>query len=147
MGIIRIQKHKLHDEVVTLKTQHELAPMMGRFEPARYDSDAKVYNLAVEHLPAFLRHAKIHGNHQVLDERPRVGVATLGPLPKCRHCGQPASRKVALALTVCPDCGEAWEPKIFREDYEAPRVPPNAAYLAAREQLKGSPITLTPDQW
>lgn len=145
--IIRISKHKLHDGIVIASVPYELNAMMGRFEPARWDGDVKGYLVEDQHIETLTRWAKTHGGHHVLDERPRLhNVEVSGPLPECSECGQPASRKVSMSLLVCPDCGAEWKPKVFRE-VPGEWTPPNAAYLAARGQLKGSPITLTPDQW
>lgn len=114
--IIRLHKHKRHDEIVMLSTPHELASMMGRFEAARFDSESKCYLLEAEHVEAFTRFAQIHGGHQVLDERPRrTGIEQSGPLPECSNCGRPVSRKTSLVLGQCPACGAPWTPMIFRE--------------------------------
>lgn len=108
-----MQAHKRHERVVTVHTPFELKSMMGGFEPARWDPDGRCYLLEIEHVEAFVRFVRIHGGHQVLDDRPRDGGVALGPLPECSSCGQPASRKVALTLSKCPGCGDWWRPVVF----------------------------------
>lgn len=146
--IIRLERHKRHEDIVCVHTPFELARMMGMFEGARWDADARCYLIEDGLVGQFFKHAHANGRHTVLDERTRNdGVDRwLGPLPECRHCGQPASRTTALRLTTCPDCGQAWEPKAFRMTADGQQaVPPNAAWLAARAALNGRELFKMPD--
>jgi hypothetical protein len=73
------------------------------------------------------------------------------PLPECLRCGQPASRALSERLEICPDCGEAWEPIVFRPDAGRAKreaVPANAAVRAACNELDYTAEELQPGwQW
>lgn len=147
--IIRLERHKRHEDIVCVHTPFELARFMGMFEGARWDADAKCYLIEDALVPAFFKHAHANGRHTVLDERTRNdGVDHWeGPLPECRFCGQPAARKAALRLVSCPGCGRAWEPKVYRETSDGQRaVPPNAEFRAALAELKNRRLFRSPDE-
>lgn len=68
MNIIRITRHPNDPNIVLLHTQPGIAEIMGRYEPARWDTGHKAYLLHTEHLDSLTRFAHAVDLY-VLDER------------------------------------------------------------------------------
>lgn len=144
--IIRLHKHKRHEDVVAAVVPYDLNMMMRRFEGAQWDGDSKVYLFESHLVEAFLRFVKAHGNHHVLDDRPRENLGRAEPLPECGSCGQPASRQAAVQLIACPGCGQPWVPRVFRE-VRGHRPLPTSAVLPKPEpppELPPAPEMILP---
>lgn len=114
--IVRIAKHKTVPTIAVVTAGPELAAEMGRFAFARWQPQHKAFWVEEQHLDTMTRTLARDG-HTVIDER-HTGTEEkfTGPLPECRSCGAPASRKAALTLNGCTACGDVWHPV----EYQAP---------------------------
>lgn len=114
--IVTLRDHPKDRSFVIATTPPDLSSLMGKFAPARYDTESKTYLIEPSDVDAFARFLTIHG-HKVLDDRRAARTSSdegmAEPLPECGHCGQPAGRHISARLRRCPDCGFDWEPKIF----------------------------------
>jgi len=116
--VLIIRDHPDRPDLVLLDTPPELAPIMGRFQPARYAGLAHgAYILPVDqlgNLETFTR-----ANHLgTIDDRGRDPRTTptpgaLNPLPECATCGQPSKRE--RPVRYCPACGALWHPVYPRQ--------------------------------
>lgn len=115
--IIRIENHPSDRDFLVAHTPPDFAHNMGRFAAARFSQKLKGYVIAAEHLDQLRTFAR-HEGASILDERDRGAGQEKhsGPLPECRSCGTPASRKASLTLNRCRACGDVWHPV----QYEAP---------------------------
>ena len=118
-------------ELVVVRTPPDLATEMGRFGPARYDRDARVYLVQAHQLEAFSRFLTRSG-HQLVDQREAAAAPSPGPglpLPECSACGTPYKRRDAEGLRVCIACGVpgdqvvAWGPNALRPGMHPPGGP------------------------
>lgn len=114
--IVRIAKHKTVPTIAVVTAGPELAAEMGRFAFARWQAQHKAFWVEEQHLETMTRILSRDG-HTVIDER-HTGTEEKfsGPLPECRSCGAPASRKASLTLNGCTACGDVWHPV----QYQAP---------------------------
>ena len=118
-GLIVIRLHHADPKLVTLDTPPELAPTMGRFQPARYSPiRGGSYVMPIEQVENLTVFARFNGL-AVSDERHTApaGARIVGPprpLPECSNCGQPAKR--GREPTYCPACGKAWDPIEYVEE-------------------------------
>lgn len=114
--IIRIETHPSDRDFLVAHTPPDFAHHMGRFAAARFSQKLKGYVINAELLDQLRTFAR-HEGASILDERDRGAAEKFaGPLPECRSCGQPSSRKASLALNRCTNCGDVWHPVV----YEAP---------------------------
>jgi len=114
--IIRIENHPTERDYLLAFTPPEMAHTMGRFGAANRSKKLNAYVVRAEHLDQLRTFAR-HEGASVLDERDAPDVKKYsGPLPECRSCGAPASRKASMALNGCTKCGDVWHPVA----YEAP---------------------------
>lgn len=104
-----ISSHPSDENILMLRTPHDHAAEMGRFEPARYDSTSRAYLVHVDHLEPLRRFAKRIGMYLVDQRAQAEGERTL--MPECRNCGQPA--KLGHEPIRCPDCGEVWSSRFM----------------------------------
>lgn len=114
--IVRIAKHKTVPTIAVVTAGPELAAEMGRFAFARWQPQHKAFWVEEQHLETMTRILQRDG-HTIIDDRHQGAEEKFtGPLPECRSCGAPASRKAALTLNRCPSCGDVWHPV----EYQAP---------------------------
>lgn len=113
--IVRIAKHKTVPAIAVVTAGPELAAEMGRFAFARWQPQHKAFWVEEQHLETMTRVLTRDG-HTVIDERHRGEEEKFsGALPECRSCGTPASRKAALTLNRCRNCGDAWHPVQYED--------------------------------
>jgi hypothetical protein len=108
MTIIKIESHPTRGDLLVVHAGPDASAVMGPFGPARWQPKSRAYWMPAKDLESFVRHLDREGA-TLVDER-ATGGGPSGPLPECRHCGQPARRGVELRH--CPDCGGRWEPVV-----------------------------------
>lgn len=132
--IIRIENHPSDRDFLLAHTPPDLAHAMGRFAAARFVPKLKAYVIRAEHLDQLRLFAR-HEGASVLDERDTSSAEKFsGPLPECRSCGQPASRKAALTLNRCQACGDAWHPVVFQDPGSAASMRVDCPGCGRRQQ-------------
>lgn len=104
---IVIRHHHDQPDLVLLDSRPSLAPLMGRFQPARYVGlRGGAYALDVSQLDALARFAAAHSVTLIDSRRQPTVVPATGarhPLPQCAVCGQPFTR--GHQPPHCPGCG------------------------------------------